>query len=52
MKIAESHEEYKLDTEWKELILSALEMGISPEEIRGFLKTYPREEITMSEYTK
>lgn len=29
----------KLDQEWKELILSALEMGISKEEIREFLKT-------------
>ncbi|MGX1192926.1 DNA-binding transcriptional regulator YhcF (GntR family) [Metabacillus sp. SLBN-84] len=28
-----------LDQEWKELILSALEMGISKEEIREFLKT-------------
>lgn len=29
----------KMDPEWKELILSALEMGISKEEIRDFLKT-------------
>jgi hypothetical protein len=29
----------KMDPEWKELILSALEMGISQEEIRDFLKT-------------
>lgn len=28
-----------MDPEWKELILSALEMGISEEEIREFLKT-------------
>lgn len=29
----------KMDQEWKELILSALKMGISKEEIREFLKT-------------
>ena len=30
-----------LDKEWVELISSALEMGISPEEIREFLHNYP-----------
>ncbi|MBD1378823.1 anti-repressor SinI family protein [Metabacillus arenae] len=30
-----------LDQEWKELILSALEMGISPEEIRYYLRNHP-----------
>ncbi|WP_224773256.1 MULTISPECIES: anti-repressor SinI family protein [Bacillaceae] len=29
----------KMDPEWEELILSALEMGISKEEIRDFLQT-------------
>jgi DNA-binding transcriptional regulator YhcF (GntR family) len=29
----------KMDQEWKDLILSALQMGISKEEIREFLKT-------------
>jgi DNA-binding transcriptional regulator YhcF (GntR family) len=29
----------KMDQEWKDLILSALKMGISKEEIREFLKT-------------
>lgn len=29
----------KMDQEWKDLILTALKMGISKEEIREFLKT-------------
>lgn len=33
----EDHEKEKLDKEWEELIKSALNEGISPEEIRIFL---------------
>ncbi|MFC0269926.1 anti-repressor SinI family protein [Metabacillus herbersteinensis] len=41
-----------LDQEWKELILSALELGINPEEIRQFLSNYPNVSTKFPELTK
>ncbi|MCD7033175.1 anti-repressor SinI family protein [Metabacillus sp. GX 13764] len=41
-----------LDQEWKELILSALEMGITSEEIRSYLQSFSAANEKMPQLVK
>ncbi|MFY4776290.1 anti-repressor SinI family protein [Metabacillus sp. RGM 3146] len=41
-----------LDQEWKELILSALDMGITSEEIRNYLSSFSKNSVKLPELSK